>query len=691
MLAIAGLFTSCELSEYNPSAGDSSIKSYDIWKGLQAYSYSALYDQLYSASDWMMVSEGGTDLWMAPGNSDSYQQILNYESLTTDYNSTKKVWQQAYSMTTNCNTVINMAESLIDGNQDEIDLLVAESKALRAFYNYIIVLNFGPVTLNLESSPSETGNTNVTPKRTSEKDFYDQIIKDLKEAIPVLGVEPYAGNRARMTKKAAMGILARVYAQRAGLGDSKTHDYNDGEVYWKLAAETAEELINNSGAYGAYLYTDIADMWADANNRNNKEALFTAVGGDPTGDAQAFAQAAKTNKLLVYSAGAAYDDFFNKNHKPSDKQSYFYGRCNSQSWTPSKYLLYCFNPEWDRRWEYSFIYGWSDFSMAAAGWVKYSGGQVKITQAMCDRYGIDPSHVGETIYPYVDCAANQVAVSAAGNQYTASIWPKGETSGDVNKLLKVAPSAAQMNQSGYAATTKAYAIPYPIEADDNRFNTVFVHEKPSDAEKAKSPYVVVTLSDLFGSNGLPYGNTSKGSDAGNPPAIGDGTTSAKVSPSFHKFNWSYDGVFMGGNLQIKNGDMYIIRMAEMYLIAAEARQKLGEDSKALGYLNTLRQRAARPGASENTWKLNSVSEDDIFDEYAREMCGEFNRWALLKRHNAFESRLERFNKRAANNFKSTYYNRPVSSDFLSNILNDKEYGDNGYGSTPTSGLEGFEK
>ncbi|MDY4038088.1 MAG: RagB/SusD family nutrient uptake outer membrane protein, partial [Prevotella sp.] len=138
------------------------------------------------------------------------------------------------------------------------------------------------------------------------------------------------------------------------------------------------------------------------------------------------------------------------------------------------------------------------------------------------------------------------------------------------------------------------------------------------------------------------------------------------------------------------GDMFVMRMAEVYLLAAEAEQQLGNASKAADYLNVLRKRAVRQGVAESAWKITNVTEDTIFDEYARELCGEFSRWALLKRHNAFESRLAKYNKRAAASFKKLNYNRPIAYDFLSTILNADEYGDNGYGSTATSGLSGFE-
>ena len=86
-----------------------------------------------------------------------------------------------------------------------------------------------------------------------------------------------------------------------------------------------------------------------------------------------------------------------------------------------------------------------------------------------------------------------------------------------------------------------------------------------------------------------------------------------------------------------------MRMAEVYLIAAEAEQYLGNGTKAAGYLNTLRARAARTGVSESQYKLTTVTEEDIYDEYARELCGEHSRWALLQRHQAFSTRLAKYN------------------------------------------------
>ena len=89
MLAMAGLLTtSCELTEDNPAAGDATLRTYEIWAGLQAYSYSPISAQLYGSSDWVFASEGGTDLWQSAGNNNYAQEVMNYEQFSPSTNTT---------------------------------------------------------------------------------------------------------------------------------------------------------------------------------------------------------------------------------------------------------------------------------------------------------------------------------------------------------------------------------------------------------------------------------------------------------------------------------------------------------------------------------------------------------------------------------------------------------------------------
>ena len=59
------------------------------------------------------------------------------------------------------------------------------------------------------------------------------------------------------------------------------------------------------------------------------------------------------------------------------------------------------------------------------------------------------------------------------------------------------------------------------------------------------------------------------------------------APGFNKYNWLSEDSY-SSNLQRKTGDVFIMRMAEVYLIAAEANQQLGNGEKAAEYLNVLK-------------------------------------------------------------------------------------------------------
>lgn len=53
----------------------------------------------------------------------------------------------------------------------------------------------------------------------------------------------------------------------------------NGVSYWQRAADVAESFIADTETggdclVGVYLYKGISDMWADGNNRANKEALL---------------------------------------------------------------------------------------------------------------------------------------------------------------------------------------------------------------------------------------------------------------------------------------------------------------------------------------------------------------------------------------------------------------------------------
>lgn len=124
-------------------------------------------------------------------------------------------------------------------------------------------------------------------------------------------------------------------------------------------------------------------------------------------------------------------------------------------------------------------------------------------------------------------------------------------------------------------------------------------------------------------------------------------------------------------------DAYVIRLAEMYLIAAEAQLKLGNAARAAEYLNVLRTRAAIPGhEAEMQITAGDVTLDFILDERARELAGEQLRWFDLKRTGKLRERLTLYNPDAKVNVQAYHLWRPIPQDQVDAVTNKEEFKQN---------------
>lgn len=135
----------------------------------------------------------------------------------------------------------------------------------------------------------------------------------------------------------------------------------------------------------------------------------------------------------------------------------------------------------------------------------------------------------------------------------------------------------------------------------------------------------------------------------------------------------------------------VARLAETYLLAAEAAWATGNSTEAMNLINVLKRRAVnRPGLSvaQQDARYNNIritnpatiTLDFILDERTREMCGECTRWPDLAVRNKLVERVILYNADGAANVRPFHRLRPIPIGQLNNTVdpNVAQYQNPGY-------------
>lgn len=176
---------------------------------------------------------------------------------------------------------------------------------------------------------------------------------------------------------------------------------------------------------------------------------------------------------------------------------------------------------------------------------------------------------------------------------------------------------------------------------------VVTSQKVSASQRASKAYRIYDIDDTYQTDGL-----------------------VKDNQHFVQLSKFMDPTRSSVNEQVSARDVFVIRLPEMYLIAAEAEMKLGNPQLAADFINVVRKRAALPG-QEAAMEISAsdVSMDFILDEYAREFAGEQMRWFLLKREKELVTRVKADNPDAAKNIQAYHTLRPIPQSQIDAVTN----------------------
>jgi hypothetical protein len=169
------------------------------------------------------------------------------------------VWESAYSGINRANTVISRVPA-IPMETVRRGQIVAEAKFLRALHYYWLAGLFGGVPLKLTETQT-IGGDNLP--RSSAKDTWAQIEKDLSEAAAALPTKWPASDFGRVTKGAALALLGKAYLQAAATGAGDAGDF-------QKAADAFRQVLT----LGYTLDANYASLF-DGTNEQSPEIIWS--------------------------------------------------------------------------------------------------------------------------------------------------------------------------------------------------------------------------------------------------------------------------------------------------------------------------------------------------------------------------------------------------------------------------------
>ncbi len=281
-------FSSC--SDFLDIVPDNTITLEDYFTNKET-AYNALSNvyagipnnQLIHNSEWLL----GDD-WLGQRDATKAQSgLAGTRIMEGNQNTTSPLlgfWQGSnyatdlYEVIRSANTFLEYIHLVKDLSDEEKAQWIAQVKFLKAYYHFILIQHYGPITLVKENVKPNAHSDELFVNRSKIDECFDYVLDLIDEAIPDLDDETFEDELGMINQSIAKAIKARILLFRASplfngnkdlYGDFYDHD---GETYfpmdeegserwtqkWKDALIAVNEAIDNceTEGFGLYEYDD---------------------------------------------------------------------------------------------------------------------------------------------------------------------------------------------------------------------------------------------------------------------------------------------------------------------------------------------------------------------------------------------------------------------------------------------------
>ena len=657
--------TSCsDFLEEDNKTGETADLAYNTKIGIDGLIQSAY---TYTHGWWgkepsLGLAECGSDLFYF-GYDNKQKSLMKYDlsaealgNNTADNPCLDEYWEMFYAAVDVCNNALKYVPTCTAIDDIKKAAYLGDAYFLRALYYSQMVAMWGPIPYNAEPVSSINNN----PVRVPEAEIYGHILDDLKLSMEnfkkanIMSVKT-ATATGRASYYSAEALYARVALYAASwLGASSVSGY--GNLYTE-ALNAANDVIANSGAK---FYSRYSDTWNMDNEEatSNTENLFAVHYSNDL--------SAGRDNCVPYRFSDEGTGNFNSLITRTG-----YGRNGGSA------SLLMFVSLWNNGCDDLGNSGQKDTQVF---W-RVAAGKTTIKSKMT---GTD-IEVGKYYSPY----------GRGFTRYLPSLY-----------LWQILDEVKETDQRYNGTLLTSYRIPYELSKNPAKYPKMSEQEFKDyeEAYKEDGNYfngggIAILYSILDGNSAEGQALQAEAKDkyrlqfafggdipvytSGDPatalPTEGGKATSdvygdaryksekiegRRSFPGIKKFlDDQYDASYPTYDISYR--DIMVLRLAEMYLIKAEA--ELATSGNALNTINQLR--AARAISGKDNSISGTVTIETILKERALELCGEYQRWFDLKRTHTLIDHIKKYNAQASGNIAVKHYYRPIPLSELEAVTN----------------------